>query len=456
MKKAIVTLCAIVAFSTTLMAAGRVDSVRYLTTKAGQNWFISAQGTANWWKGSLMTPANFKNYNTINPEVGFGGGIAAGKWINHKFGVRVAYDVNRAHSYIWGRHLGDGGKSYQFLYNNTKCVDEGADIWTTSFIYHNLHGDVMFSPIDFFQGYYNPKRVYTPVIYVGMGCAAVGPNVFVTQTLINNNNKNKEKQGLNFEMSFDAGLMNNFRINDYLDINLELKYSLQRWNIDSWGNEYNGTFYNNGEQAIFNQHIGQYEPDEDGNMPSAIRSKRIDQSFAVGLGLTYYIGGRIYELPYNYEKEMNEMRDRMKNLEDELANAAAAVPVPVPVAGDTVFVNVNKIDAISYPFSIFFNLDSYELMSKRDLVNLQELAKVAKEQGYKLRLRGSCDSATASPEYNQRLSENRCRKVQDELIKLGFPENDIVLEPVGGVKELNPTEFDRRVLIDVIKYNDKK
>ena len=33
MKKAIVTLCAILAVSTSLMAAGHVDSVRYLTTK---------------------------------------------------------------------------------------------------------------------------------------------------------------------------------------------------------------------------------------------------------------------------------------------------------------------------------------------------------------------------------------------------------------------------------------
>lgn len=453
MKKAIVTLCAILAVSTSLMAAGHVDSVRYLTTKAGQNWFISAQGTANWWKGSLMTPANFKNYNTINPEVGFGGSVAVGKWINHKFAVRVAYDVNREHSYIFGRHLGDGGKAIQFLYNNTKCVDEGADIWTTSFIYHNLHGDVMFSPVDFFQGYYNPKRVYTPVIFVGMGCAAVGPNVFVTQTLINNNNKDKERQGLNFELSFDAGLMNNFRINDYLDINLDLKYGFQRWNIDSWFNEYQGMYYNDGTPATLN-HNNQYEPDENGNMPKSIRPKRLDQNFSVGLGLTWYIGGRIYELPYNYEKEMKEMSDRIKNLEDELA----AVPVPVPVAApaDTVFINVNEIEAISYPFSIFFNLDSYELMSKRDLVNLRELATVAKEQGFKLRLRGSADSATATPAYNQRLSENRCRKIQDELIKLGFPESDIVLEPVGGVKELDPTEFDRRVLIDVIKYNDKK
>lgn len=462
MKKAIVTLCAIIALSTTLMAEGRIDSVRYLTTKAGQNWFISAQGTLDWWKGSLVTPANFDDYNKINP-MAFGGGVSVGKWINHKLALRVAYDVTGANSYILGRHT--NLNEIQFLYNGETLIE--GDIYRTSFKYHNLHADFMFSPIDFFQGYYNPNRLYTPVIYVGLGCAAVSNNVFVIPTLINNiqaqnyqesesydiNDPQKTKEGLNFELSFDAGLMNNLRINDYLDLNIELKYSLQRWNIDSWFNEYQGVFYNDGTPGVTdpNNH-NVFLADADGNMPNRIRPNRVDQNFAVGLGLTYFIGGRVYELPYNYEKEMKEMRDRIKNLEDELA----AVPAPVETPADTVYINISEIEAISYPFSIFFNLDSYQLMSKRDLVNLRELATVAKEQGYKLRLRGSCDSATATPEYNQKLSENRCRKIQEELINMGFPESDIVLEPVGGVKELDPTEFDRRVLVDIIKYNDRK
>ena len=458
MKKALITTLAVLIASVS-MAAGHVDSVRYLTTKAGQNWFLSAQASADWWKGSMITPANLNDYNKINP-MSFGGSLAVGKWINHNMAVRLAYDVNGANSYILGRHAGLQG--IQFLYNNETPVE--GEIYETSFMYHNLHADYMFSPIDFFQGYYNPNRLYTPVIYVGMGCAAVSEHIFVTQSLINNikarneensenfdiNNPEYTREGLNFELSFDAGLMNNFRINDYLDLNFDLKYSLQRWNIDSWFYEYQGTYYNDGTLAHHDNN-GNFPNDAEGNQPKTIRPNRVDQNFAIALGLTYFIGGRIYELPYNYENEMREMRERIKNLEDELANVA---PIPVPVH-DTVFVNVSEIEAISYPFSIFFNRDSYQLMSRRDLVNLQELATVAKENGYKLRLRGSCDSATATPEYNQKLSENRCRKIQEELLNLGFPADDIVLEPVGGVKELDPTEFDRRVLIDIIKYNDK-
>jgi outer membrane protein OmpA-like peptidoglycan-associated protein len=49
------------------------------------------------------------------------------------------------------------------------------------------------------------------------------------------------------------------------------------------------------------------------------------------------------------------------------------------------------------------------------------------------------------------LAENRCNKVKQELIKLGVPESNITINPVGGVKELNPTEYDRRVLIQLSK-----
>ena len=112
-------------------------------------------------------------------------------------------------------------------------------------------------------------------------------------------------------------------------------------------------------------------------------------------------------------------------------------------------------DILSYPFSIFFNRDSYQLMSRRDIVNLREIAEVAKKNGYKLRLTGSCDSATATPSYNQTLSENRCNKIKIELLERGIPEDQIIIEPIGGVKILDPTEYDRRVLIQLVKEAPK-
>ena len=428
MKKVFITMIAFLAISSTVMANGHVDSVRYETTKAWKNWYISASATCNWWQGSMRTPAGFENSYTAvewgKPTFGFN--VFVGKWINHKVAVRLGYSNTRINSYINGRHI--GLDHIQFLYGDEPEMVEsynGMEIYRTSMRYHRLQGDFMFSPVDFFQGYYKP-RIWTPILYVSMGGAYTSKDFFAIKTLVDNakakkeNPDNPDLSGSNFELALGAGLSNNFRLHRNLDLNLDINWTFQRWTIDSWTYEFEGTF--------------------DGK---AIRPKRFDNMYTASLGLIYYFT-REYDLPINCCEEMDSLRKKL----DEFV--CPPVPVVVP---DTVvkFVNVQTEDILSYPFSIFFNRDSYQLMSRRDIVNLREIANVAKENGYKLRLTGSCDSATATPSYNQTLSENRCNKIKIELLELGVPESQIIIEPIGGVKQLDPTEYDRRVLIQLVK-----
>ena len=435
MKKVIITMVAFLAVSTSVMAAGHVDSVRYLTTKLGKNWFISANATANWWQGSMRLPsdAGYQNANPFYTKVSwgaptFGFNINGGKWINHKTAVRLGYSNNKINSYIHGRHAGI--QHIQFLYGDNPTPfdmpgngDANEAIYQTSMRYHRLQADFMVSPVDVFTGFYNPNRIWTPVLYVGAGAAYTSGDFFALQTIIANKNPQNPLQGGNFELTYGAGLSNNFRISEHFDINLDLNWTAQRWSIDSWTYEFE-------DEAI------------------GLRPKKFDNMYTASLGMIYYFS-RVYELPVNCCEEMEEMRKRLQNIEEEM-NAMPAVP-------DTVvkYVNVQTEDIVSYPFSIFFNRDSYKLMSGRDRVNLREIADVAIKNGYKLRLRGSCDSATASAAYNQTLSENRCRKIMMELMDMGVPESQFILVPVGGVKELNPTEYDRRVLIELVKEAPK-
>ena len=430
MKRVFITIIAVLAMSSSVMAAGHVDSVRYLTTKAWKNWYISASATGNWWQGSMRTPEAFtKSYTAVEwgqPTFGFNAFV--GKWINHKVAVRLGYSNTRINSYINGRH--SGLNHTQFLYGDDPEPVETVgnyEIYRTSMRYHRLQGDFMFSPIDFFQGYYNENRIWTPVLYVSMGGAYTSKDFFAIKTLIDNgkakkeNPDNPEYSGNNFELALGAGLSNNFRLGTHLDLNLDLNWTFQRWTIDSWTYEFEGQF--------------------DGK---AIRPKRFDNMYTASLGLIYYFS-REYDLPANCCEEMDSLRKKL----DEFVNQ----PIPEAEPCDTIvkFVNVQTEDILSYPFSIFFNRDSYQLMSRRDIINLREIANVAKENGYKLRLTGSCDSATATPSYNQTLSENRCNKIKIELLELGVPEDQIIIEPIGGVKILDPTEYDRRVLIQLVK-----
>ena len=431
MKKVFITLIALLVVSTSVMADGHVDSVRYLTTKAWKNWFISGSATCNWWQGSMRTPEGYnfsQSYTAVEwgkPTIGFN--VFLGKWINHKVAVRLGYSNTRINSYIFGYRDYD---HITWLYgDNPTMVEEvnGWQIYKTSMRYHRLQADFMFSPIDFFQGYYNPDRVWTPVLYVGGGTGFNSEHFFATQSLIEgykakqenpDSNVPQSQVGYNFELSCGAGLSNNFRISKHFDINLDLNWTFQRWTIDSWTYEF--------------------------TEPEGTRPKRFDNMYTASLGVIYYFS-REYDLPKDCCAELDSIKKNLPKF------------VETEVVHDTVvqFVNTQSEDILSYPFSIFFNRDSYQLMSRRDIVNLREIAKVAKENGYKLRLTGSCDSATATPAYNQTLSENRCNKIKAELLELGVPESQIIIEPIGGVKKLDPTEYDRRVLIQLVKEADK-
>lgn len=396
------------------------DSIRYLASTLGQNWFVTANGTINWWQGSDRNPVG--NYNSLNGPT-FGGGVSVGKWITHNIAFRVSYDINEAHSFMNGRY--STKPNFQFLYKENPTPDANG-YYATTFMYHNLHGDVLLSPVDLIRGYY-VDQFYTPVIAIGMGLACVSEHTFVTQTLIEDGfHRNR-----NSEMSANIGLINSFKLNKYFDLSLTAMVTAMEYGIDSW-------------------RTGECQDP---------RPRKVDFNYTLGLGLTWNMSGseeygsRIYELPHNYAKEMKEMRDRIRGLEHEL-DECLRNPQTVNII-DTVYINNNTVDTVqeivSFPFSIFFHIDSYQLMSKRDLVNLREIAKVAMAKGWKIRLRGSCDSATATPAYNQRLSENRCNKIKLELMDMGVPESQFLLVPVGGVHELDPTEYDRRVLIELVK-----
>lgn len=396
------------------------DTLRYLSSNLNQNWFLSLNGTINWWQGSDRNPVG--NYTTLNGPT-FGGGIAFGKWITHNLALRLCYDINRSHSYIDGPHTSN--PNMQFLFKNNPEPDENG-YYATSFMYHNLHADVLISPVDLILGYYE-NRFYTPIVAIGMGVACVSEYTFLTQTFI----KDGFRKNRNFEPAANVGLINNFRMNKNFDLVFTAMLTGTRFSVDSWSYEYVSEDY-------------------------TIRPRVVDFNYTLALGVTWNLSGndrtgsRIYELPYNYQKEMREMRERINHLEEELDECLRNRPADTIVqfignATDTVK------EIVSYPFSVFFEKDSDELMSRRDVINMQEIAKASKEKGWKIRLRGSCDSATASPEYNKRLSERRCNRIKMEFMDMGIPENQLILVPVGGVHELDPTEFDRRVLIELVK-----
>jgi outer membrane protein OmpA-like peptidoglycan-associated protein len=171
------------------------------------------------------------------------------------------------------------------------------------------------------------------------------------------------------------------------------------------------------------------------------------------LGLTWNIGGRGFDASPDMAAVaaihsaqlagLNEAlaaeQNENKNLKEQLAKKPKEVIVEKIVK-----------EVLAAPQSVFFSFNSAKIASKKEIINLESLANMAKNNGAKLKITGYADSATGVPAYNQQLSERRAQAVAKELIKMGVAEENIVIEAKGGVADINPASYNRRVIIEAL------
>jgi outer membrane protein OmpA-like peptidoglycan-associated protein len=229
-------------------------------------------------------------------------------------------------------------------------------------------------------------------------------------------------QKSDIELGFHGGIMNNFRLSNSLDLHIDLTAVAAKWSFD------------------------------DNTYDTWSQWHRAHFDFSGMVGLMWYLGGRTLDVATTeeivsgdcskQEARINELIDQVNGLQDELDDCRKNGTT----VHDTVYVT-RQGEVISYPFSVFFNKGSYELRDGRDRINLQEIAQAAINHNLVVNLRGTCDAATASAAFNKTLAENRCNKIKNELVKIGVPADNIVINAVGGVSELKPAEYDRRVFI---------
>lgn len=75
---------------------------------------------------------------------------------------------------------------------------------------------------------------------------------------------------------------------------------------------------------------------------------------------------------------------------------------------------------IGAPIYFFFELGTDRLLNRSQLVNLDEVARIAKKYGLKVKVIGAADSATGSEAINDNLSRSRARFIAEELMKRGM------------------------------------
>lgn len=82
-------------------------------------------------------------------------------------------------------------------------------------------------------------------------------------------------------------------------------------------------------------------------------------------------------------------------------------------------------------------------MDKTQLVNLDEIAKIAKEQNLTIHISGAADRATGSNKRNRYLSIERARYIGKQLIKRGISKDSMKASSLGGINQFSPKEANR-------------
>ena len=175
---------------------------------------------------------------------------------------------------------------------------------------------------------------------------------------------------------------------------------------------------------------------------------------SIDLGLTFNLGKTGWSKAVSlddYEalsaeacSKLAALRAQLKAEQDENARLRAELAKWANHKCPTTPSNVTPAAA-----SVFFDLNSSKLNSKKDLINIEAVATAAKNTGAKVVVTGSADSKTGSSAYNQKLSEARAQAVADELVNLGVDRAKIGTKGVGGVNDVTPFNLNRRAIIEL-------
>lgn len=77
------------------------------------------------------------------------------------------------------------------------------------------------------------------------------------------------------------------------------------------------------------------------------------------------------------------------------------------------------------------------------------MAEYAKKNNAKIVVTGYADSKTGTAEYNKQLSEKRAEAVANELVKMGMSRENIIVKAEGGVDNIAPFSYNRRVMVKI-------
>lgn len=349
------------------------------------NWFITVGGNYNAFYGDQQHGLGLNNSPLKDFRRDWGFGVGIGKSFTPGFALRTKF------SGIWGKAV-----------VSENCAENKAAGMKN---YFTINEQAMFNLSNLIFGY-NENRVWNLIPYIGAG-------------FLRNCSSN------NYALDATAGIMSTWKIAKKVDLFLDATAIMAEAKADGvTGNGHHGKHSYKGYDMIYSLEAGlkfnlgksnwSKVPDVDALM--AMNKEQLD---ALNASL----------------RDAQAENARLKNL---LANQKPAETKEVV-----------KKELATTSQSVFFNIGKSKIASRKDLVNVKEVAKYAKENGNKIVVTGYADSRTGSKAFNQSLSQKRAETVANELVKMGVSRDNIVVKAAGGVNDLSPISYNRRATVEL-------
>jgi len=104
-------------------------------------------------------------------------------------------------------------------------------------------------------------------------------------------------------------------------------------------------------------------------------------------------------------------------------------------------------DCLGAPIYFFFELGTSNLIDASQLVNLNEIAHIAKKYGLRIEVTGAADASTGNEQINDALGTERSRFIADYLMSKGVDPSQINTFSVGGISTYTPNEANRNAIV---------
>ena len=364
----------------------------------GRNWFIEAKGGASAFLGTPIGCGDV--FDRVTPLLQIG----VGKWFTPAIGGRIGFQ----------------GLSFK-----------NAEFHTMK--YQFVHADFMYNVTSGIRQNESGIPLWDVIPFVGVG-------MIHNSDWINNCTCQGGSSG-SHPFAFTYGVEARYRISDRVHLVGEVSGMLTARNFDGIGTS----------------------------------TKFGDNMISVSAGLSFTIGKtgwkRVVDATPYIEQNLAlqdyiaYMRDKNAHLEKRLAgnddgktvypknsySGLNSLRARLSMNGDSLSSSDHLKVSIGVPVYFFFKLNTDKLVDKSQLVNLDDIAKMAKQENLKIKISGAADSATGTQSGNQDLGKRRAKFIAKALIKRGVDKSQIKAYNLGGIDKYAANEANRFTTVVLLK-----